>query len=301
MPAHGVENNAVTQTHNISLVVLAGGLGSRFGGAKQIAELPQLGRTIMELSIADAFSAGVRHCVIVANELVNSELRERVLPRLPRDLDVDIVMQRTDDVPKQYQHLSQEREKPWGTGHALLCAKSCVRDKAIVITADDFYGAKAYQQVMAHWQRSNNWACVAYPLALTLSDQGSVNRGICRVENNLLKEVREVTGIEQQSQQFIGYFEGERLNLELGALASMTFWAVDTRLFSILEENFMHFLHEYDNGVRSEYYLPNQIQYGIDHHHIDVNVYQAQQKWFGMTYKNELAVLGQQILHQQSH
>ncbi|MEO2268047.1 NTP transferase domain-containing protein [Pseudoalteromonas pernae] len=281
----------------ISLVILAGGLGSRFGGAKQIARLPGIDSTIMELSIADAYDAGVRHLIIIINAMVRDAIEQQILPNLPADLDVDLVEQRISDVPSEFAALAQQRSKPWGTGHALLCAKSVIRDKAIVITADDYYGDIAFQQITEHFRRSENWGCVAYPLLNTLSEQGGVNRGICALNHaKQLLRVDEILDIQFEGNTLVGTnAQQTRVELDEHALASMTFWGIDLRLFTILEQNFYQFLSIHDNGVKKEYYLPDQIQYSIDTLGIAVDVYPAQQPWLGMTYKDELPVLAQKI------
>ncbi|RZF77804.1 hypothetical protein EXT46_16915 [Pseudoalteromonas sp. CO325X] len=281
----------------LSLVILAGGLGSRFGGAKQVAVLPGLQKTIMQLSIEDAYKAGVRHVVLVINQQVRAALCEHILPQLPKDISVDLVEQHISDVPAAYTHLVHERNKPWGTGHALLCARDKVRDKAIVITADDYYGEHAYQQMVAHFEHSAHWACVAYPVQSTCSEQGGVNRGICQLNShNQLQRVDEVLNIQNVDDELVGYNDnGERLQIDSGALASMTFWGVGRALFDVLADNFERFLAHTDNGVKKEYYLPDQIQYCIDHHLATVDVYPATQPWLGMTYKDELAVIAKKI------
>ncbi len=281
----------------ISLVILAGGLGSRFGGAKQIARLPGIESTIMELSIADAYDAGVRHLIIIINAAVRDAIKREILPNLPADLDVDLVEQRISDVPDEFTSLAQQRTKPWGTGHALLCAKSAIRDKAIVITADDYYGDIAFEQIITHFRRCENWGCVAYPLLNTLSEQGGVNRGICTLnEAQQLISVDEVLNIHFEDKTLVGTnAQQTKIELDNNALASMTFWGIDLRLFTLLEQNFHEFLSIHDNGVKKEYYLPDQIQYSIDTLGVAVDVYPAQQPWLGMTYKDELPVLAQKI------
>ncbi|WP_234398767.1 NTP transferase domain-containing protein [Pseudoalteromonas sp. T1lg88] len=283
---------------HISLVVLAGGLGSRFGGAKQIAPLPGVNRTIMELSIEDAYHAGIRHLVLVINAAVRAYIEQEILPKLPADLEVTLVEQRLEDVPAEYAQRAAQRQKPWGTGHALLCAKEAVIDKAIVITADDYYGSLAYKQLVQHFKHSDNWACVAYPLQQTLSEQGGVNRGICALnELQQLVRVDEVLNIQyQEDGTLVGLNDkGQARTLASDALASMTFWGIDKRLFTILAENFADFLGHHDKGNAKEYYLPDQIQYGIDQHLAVVEVYAAKQAWMGMTYKDELPLLARNI------
>ncbi|BDF95549.1 NTP transferase domain-containing protein [Pseudoalteromonas sp. KAN5] len=278
-----------TKNHHLSLVVLAGGLGSRFGGNKQIAEIAGLGCTIMELSIADAVTAGVTQVVLVINQAVRNEIEQVILPRLPAGVDVVLVEQRIDLVPEQYQNLVQQREKPWGTGHALLCAKEFIHNPAIVITADDYYGASSFTLLAEHFKNSNSWAMVGYPIIDTLSAQGGVNRGVCQVENNQLRDVVEYLNIQIEQGHIMGDNpHGQREKIALDALGSMSFWGITPALFDALEIGFTEFLQKYDNGVKIEYYLPDQIQHVITSNQQKVTIYTAQESWYGVTYKSEL-------------
>ncbi|MDQ9093620.1 NTP transferase domain-containing protein [Pseudoalteromonas haloplanktis] len=278
-----------TKKHHLSLVVLAGGLGSRFGGNKQIAEIAGLGCTIMELSIADAVTAGVTQVVLVINQAVRNEIEQVILPRLPAGVDVVLVEQRIDLVPEQYQNLVQQREKPWGTGHALLCAKEYIHNPAIVITADDYYGASSFTLLAEHFKNSNSWAMVGYPIIDTLSAQGGVNRGVCQVENNQLRDVVEYLNIQIEQGHIMGDNpHGQREKIALDALGSMSFWGITPVLFDALEVGFTEFLQKYDNGVKMEYYLPDQIQHVITSNQQKVTIYTAQESWYGVTYKSEL-------------
>ncbi|MBB1424616.1 NTP transferase domain-containing protein [Pseudoalteromonas sp. SG43-7] len=275
--------------HHLSLVVLAGGLGSRFGGNKQIAEIAGLGCTIMELSIADAVAAGVTQVVLVINQAVRSEIEQVILPRLPMGIDVVLVEQRIDLVPEQFQLLAQQRSKPWGTGHALLCAKDHVHNPAIVITADDYYGASSFLLLAEHFKNLTSWAMVGYPIIDTLSDQGGVNRGVCQVKNNQLIDVVEYLNIQHENGQIMGDNpQGIREQIAVDALASMSFWAITPTFFDRLEAGFDEFLQKYDNGVRMEYYLPDQVQQAITSNQQIVTIYSAKESWYGVTYKSEL-------------
>ncbi|MEI8605412.1 NTP transferase domain-containing protein [Pseudoalteromonas sp. B160] len=275
--------------HHLSLVVLAGGLGTRFGGNKQIAEIAGLGCTIMELSIADAVAAGVTQVVLVINQAVRSEIEQVILPRLPTGIDVVLVEQRIDLVPEQFQLLAQQRSKPWGTRHALLCAKDHVHNPAIVITADDYYGASSFLLLAEHFKNLTSWAMVGYPIIDTLSDQGGVNRGVCQVKNNQLIDVVEYLNIQHENGQIMGDNpQGLREQIAVDALASMSFWAITPTFFDRLEAGFDEFLQKYDNGVRMEYYLPDQVQQAITSNQQIVTIYTAKESWYGVTYKSEL-------------
>ncbi|MCF6441436.1 NTP transferase domain-containing protein [Pseudoalteromonas luteoviolacea] len=275
-----------------TLVVLAGGLGTRFGGGKQIAELPKIGRTIMELSIEDAYSAGVRHAVLVINETVRPAIERVIMPRLPKSMKVDLVEQSIDMVPSRFSNMANKRTKPWGTGHALLCAKPFIDGSAIVITADDYYGASAYTQLFTHFcnidQNTSEMAIVAYPISQTMSELGGVNRGICALSENYLTQVHEYLNIRQADEGYIGVYDNLETPIHENSLVSMTCWGVTQSLFDKLESQFELFLESHDSDVKKEYYLPDCIQHMINLNQTNVRVYIAKDRWFGVTYKEEL-------------
>ncbi|MCF6435983.1 NTP transferase domain-containing protein [Pseudoalteromonas sp. MMG022] len=281
------------------LVVLAAGLGSRFGGGKQIALLPKVNRTIMELSIEDAYHAGVREVILVINAQVKAAIQQDILPRLPSQMKVTLVEQSIRQVPEQFASYAAQRQKPWGTGHALLCAKAYITKPAIVITADDYYGPTAYQQMVEHFhRRPEDMAMVAYPLLNTLSQLGGVNRGICQLNDDKLISVKEYTDIYHTAKGVVGCYEGRQQLLPDSALASMTFWGITPKLIESLEQGFVEFLMSYDNGVKKEYYLPNCIEQCIVSRNLDLIVYSAEDHWYGVTFKEELAAVAGKI-HEQ--
>ncbi|MCF2908397.1 NTP transferase domain-containing protein [Pseudoalteromonas sp. DL2-H2.2] len=274
-----------------TLVILAAGLGKRFGGNKQIAVLPDFNCTIMELSIQDAYAVGVRHLVLVINRQVRPLIEQQILPRLPADLQVELVEQAVDNLPSRFASKALSREKPWGTGHALLCAKPFIPGDAIVITADDYYGPDAYKQLVNHFAAADqgDMAIVGYPLAQTLSSQGGVNRGICQTHKDSLLEVIEYLDIHRNGDTLSGFApDGKRVALPETALASMTCWGITQTLLTQLEYGFSEFLENYDSDVKSEYYLPDCIQSCIQQGLIRVRVHSASERWFGITYKEEL-------------
>lgn len=292
-----------TEQNNLTLVVLAGGLGSRFGGNKQITPLPKLERTIMELSLEDAFYAGIKQAVLIINKAVRAELEQTILPRLPKMMHITLVEQSIDMLPSEFKHLAEHRTKPWGTGHALLCAKPYLNGPAVVITADDYYGPNAYKQMVQHFNQSQDDSCmamVAFPIEKTLSEQGGVNRGICEVEQQTLKQVTETLNIHQTDHGLVGEVESELRQLDNQSLASMTFWGITSFLMAKLENDFKKFLEAYDSDVKKEYYLPNCIQACIESNLISVSVYSATDFWFGVTFKEELeSVAGKIYEHRQ--
>ncbi len=222
--------------HSLTLIVLAGGLGSRFGGNKQIAEIPGLGCTIMELSIADAVNAGVSQVVIVINKKIRAEFEATILPRLPKSLDIVLAEQEITAIPAKFSSLATTRTKPWGTGHALLCAKPFVHNPAIVITADDYYGASSFEIIAEHFKYHSQWAMVGYPIKDTLSKQGGVNRGVCKVDQQgYLIDVVEYLDIKRENNTLYGNNpHGEQCEIANDALGSMSFWVIKPRIFDYL-------------------------------------------------------------------
>ncbi|MDP2560614.1 NTP transferase domain-containing protein [Psychrobium sp. 1_MG-2023] len=283
-----------------SLIVLAAGLGSRFGSSKQLEPLDGLNKTIMELSILDAHLAGVEHCILVINQAIKADVERLVLPRLPKGISVDLAVQSITDVPKQFAGLAQARTKPWGTGQALLAAKPFFKEKAIVITADDFYGRHAFKQLVSHIAQSDDWSMLAYPITHTLSQSGGVNRGLCQVDQfGYLERVTECLNITQTPLGLVGELPegsgGQPVNVDQTALASMTIWGIDSLLMERLADNFSHFLSYYDSAVGGEFFLPDQIQLVIDKKLKQVRVLTAQDSWLGITYRSDLAQVSAQL------
>ncbi|KKE81531.1 hypothetical protein N481_21675 [Pseudoalteromonas luteoviolacea S4047-1] len=246
----------------------------------------------MELSIEDAYKAGIRHVVLVINETVRPAIENVILPRLPKQLKVDLVEQSIEMVPPRFKGMAIERTKPWGTGHALLCARPFIAGNAIVITADDYYGASAYTQLFSHFcnidQNTSEMAIVAYPLSQTMSELGGVNRGICALSENYLTQVHEYLNIRQADEGYIGVYDNLETPIKENSLVSMTCWGVTQSLFDKLESQFKLFLESHDSDVKKEYYLPDCIQHMINLNQTAVRVYTAKDRWFGVTYKEEL-------------
>ena len=284
------------QHSELTLVILAAGLGTRFGGSKQLAEIEGLNRTIMELSIADA-APYIHKVVLVVNQQIKPLIELQIVPRLPGHLQVELAIQAISDVPERFTKLSVTRQKPWGTGHALLAARPFVSGKMIIITADDYYGPNAFKQLALYAQGSEDWAMLAYPIMHTLSNQGGVNRGICQLNTQGdLSQVDEYLDITLQDTTLSGMNPQQvRTELDVSALVSMTCWALNDDIFELLERNFNTFLLVADNAVKNEYYLPDQIQYALSHGLKKVNVLTAHDKWLGVTYRDELAAVSAQL------
>lgn len=294
---HGSKGNSQSrlniEPNNVSLVILAGGLGRRFGGNKQLAEVPGIGKTLLELSIQDAFDAGIRHLVLVINSTIKHAVETQILPRLNSKLTVELAIQSIADVPPHYAAKSLDRQKPWGTGHALLAAKPYVKPHCVVITADDYYGKHAFSTLLGGWQDNGSWRLLGYPLASTLTEQGGVNRGICQLNGFLLNDITEVLNIDADLNGET--VSGDRVSLVPEAYASMTIWALGFDIFNQLEDGFIDFLKDDDSAIKGEFFLPDQIQYLIAKQGQIVELLPAKDKWLGVTYSDDLDRVATQL------
>lgn len=275
----------------VTLLLLAGGMGSRFGGDKQLTTIGTTKKTLLHFSILDAYQAGVRQVVLVIRPDLTALFESQVLPGLPTDLQVQLVAQQLDAVPSGLGNVSAARQKPWGTAHAVWVASAYLTQPFIVINADDYYGADAMRQLVAHFAYSKHWAMVAYPLRQTLSLHGGVNRGLCRVEDGLLQAVEECTGITEKSDgQYQGFDSTQHpLALDGDTLVSMNIWGFTPQVLVTLEQALRQFLAA-TPAPNAECYLPATVDDAIAQGQ-PLQVYQSADTWYGMTYQADLALL----------
>ncbi len=271
------------------LVVLAAGMGSRFGGDKQLAVLGSTGRTLLHFSVLDAYAAGVRSLVLIVRENIITALEQQVLPHLPADLTVQLVLQNPNDVPVEATDFGN-RQKPWGTAHALWSARQLLQQQpCIVINADDYYGQTAMQLLVQHFATTRSeWAMVAFPLSKTLSAHGGVNRGICQIDNSFLQAVTEVIQISRHQQQFSGInLSGERIALDAAQPVSMNIWGFTPDIVPALERALCSFFAQKPDG-KAECYLPAVVDSSLQQGQ-KLRVYLSPDSWFGVTYPADLA------------
>lgn len=276
----------------VTLLVLAGGMGSRFGGDKQLTTIGQTGKTLLHFSVLDAYDAGVRRLVLVIRPDLTALFQTQVLPGLPADLSVSLVSQQLSELPAGVV-MPAGRQKPWGTAHALWVARAQLTTPFIVINADDYYGAHAMRQLVSHFQQQTDWAMVAYPLQQTLSLHGSVNRGICRVAGNLLQEVTECSGITARTENDYQGLDGQGnlLRLQADTLVSMNIWGFTPTVLAQLDTALQQFF-ALKPGDRTECYLPTVVDTALMQGQ-RLWVYQATEPWYGMTYQADLALLAE--------
>ncbi|PSK83926.1 nucleotidyltransferase-like protein [Prolixibacter denitrificans] len=273
-----------------TLVILAAGMGSRYGGLKQLDEVGPNGEAIIDYSLYDAIRAGFGKVVFVIREDFADEFKARFAPQLEGKIDVAYVYQALDKIPSVYD-IHPERVKPWGTGHALLMAEPEVDAPMAVINADDFYGPQAYQEIASFLTSStdkNEYGMVGYQLDNTLSEFGSVSRGVCQTDSSgRLTEINERTKIQKEGNQIVYYEDDKRFPLTGKEPVSMNFWGVKTSVFQYLNEGFRKFLQEKGNQLKSEFFVPFLINDKIVDGTVNVKVLTCDSPWFGVTYKED--------------
>ena len=274
-----------------TLLVLAAGMGSRYGGLKQIDPIGPSGETIIDYSIYDAIKAGFGKIVFVIRESFQEEFMELFNAKLKGRIEVEYVTQEISKVPAQCSYLDT-REKPWGTGHAILMAKEVINEPFAVINADDFYGTDAYV-TMAKFLTTeiseSNYGMVGYQLSNTISENGSVSRGICQTDDKSnLETVIERTHIEKIEQGIAYKDEQEQWHtLAPQTTVSMNFWGFTPSLFQELENQFIDFLNERGQELKSEFYIPFVVAQLIEQGTVSAKVLKSPAQWFGVTYRED--------------
>ncbi len=270
---------------NKTLVVMAAGMGSRFGGLKQIEPIGKNGEVLLDYSVYDAKKAGFDKVVFIIKKAIEKDFRDTVGKRIEKTIDVDYAFQELDMLPKGFT-VPEGREKPFGTGHAVLCSKDFVKTPFSVINADDYYGASAYRQIAECLNSVPDYSMVGFRLENTLTENGTVSRGVCEIsESGKLINIEEKTKIADCK-----YFEdGLWRPLAPDTVVSMNMWGFDTDLFGYLEEGFLKFLTEQGNELKSEFFLPFMVHDLIKAGIKQVNVVASEDKWYGMTYKEDKA------------
>jgi UTP-glucose-1-phosphate uridylyltransferase len=281
-----------------TLIILAAGMGSRYGGLKQLDEVGPNGEAIIDYSLYDAIKAGFGKVVFVIRTDFADDFKARFEPKLKGMINVEYVYQSGDKIPDGCV-IHPEREKPWGTGHATLMAEEAAKEPMAVINADDFYGYKAYEVMAAFLTSStddNEYSMVGYNVANTLSDFGTVSRGVCNTdESGNLTTVVERTKIKRDHDGIFYYEEENRFKLEENTPVSMNFWGLKPNVFKYLKEGFKDFLDQHGNELKSEYYIPLLINDNIIKGTIRTKVLQCDSPWFGVTYREDKPLVEQRI------
>ncbi len=270
---------------DITLVVMAAGMGSRFGGLKQMEPIGPNGEVILDFSVFDAVRAGFTKVVFVIKHEIEADFKEMVGKRIAKKVKVDYVFQETNLLPEGYT-CPADRTKPWGTAHAILCCRDAVKEPFAVVNADDYYGRNAFIEIAKFLKSDTEDYCmVGFRLANTLTENGYVSRGVCETENGILKSVTERTKISDCK---FTEDDGETwTELAPDTLVSMNLWGFNPDIFSYIDNGFKAFLDEKINVPKSEYYLPSVVSELIESGKKNVKMLVAEDKWYGVTYKED--------------
>jgi hypothetical protein len=280
--------------HSLTLVVLAAGIGSRYGGLKQMDPVGPSGEIIIDYSVYDALAAGFNKVVFIISAAIQDAFRERIGRTIEGQVETAYVIQRMDDLPEGWV-VPAERKKPWGTAHAAMAARTAVDGPFCVINADDFYGRSAYAAVAGYLTRPgadhpNDYCMVGYRLGNTLTEHGHVARGICTVDaDGYLVGVRERTHIERHGDTACHTdADGATVNLPLDAIASMNMWGFRPSLFAALEARFERFLERNRAGLsKVEFYLSDVVGDLVADGEARVRVLPTEEVWHGVTYAQD--------------
>ncbi|MBT8260055.1 MAG: UTP--glucose-1-phosphate uridylyltransferase [Flavobacteriaceae bacterium] len=268
----------------MTLLLMAAGSGSRYGKLKQFDDLGPAEEFLMEFSIFDALKNGFDHIVVITKAANQEFLKEHLSKRLPANIKLDVLVQDINDIPKDV-FIETEREKPWGTAHAVWTARDVIKSDFVIINADDYYGQNAFKGA-ANFMQTNasekTYAIVGYNLKETLSEHGTVSRGVCEAENEKLVSIIERTKIAARNGKIIDEDSGVELNAN--ATVSMNFWICNPSIFNYIETYFKNFLQNPDNLEKNEIYLPFVAQEMMSNGLIDINVIDSKSLWFGVTY-----------------
>ena len=279
----------------VTLVVMAAGIGSRFGGGiKQLEAVGPNGEIIMDYSIHDALEAGFNKVVFVIRKDLDKDFKEIIGRRMEKLVEVEYAYQELNDIPERFQKKTEGRKKPWGTGQAILCCKDVVDEPFLVINADDYYGKEAYREAYAYLtgRKDDNAyeACmVGFVLKNTLSDNGGVTRGVCKVdEHRMLSEIVETSNIVKTAEGAAVQTEDGAVPIDVESEVSMNMWGLSPKFFEVLEKGFDVFLEKLDpENLKGEYLLPTIIGDLLKEGKMRVEVRKSQDEWFGVTYKED--------------
>lgn len=274
-----------------TLVILAAGIGSRYGGMKQIDGVGNHGEPIIDFSIYDAHEAGFNKVVLIIRKEHEEAVREALTNRIEKHMEVAFAYQELDDLPNGITR-PEGREKPWGTTQALLSCKGIVNEPFCIINADDYYGKSAYRTMLKFLEeevKDDAYGMIGYQCKNTLTEHGSVTRGICEVENELLTNIVEIQKIELHDGVAVYEKDGEWVPLSDDTLVSMNFWGFTPKIFETCEPYFEKFLKEAipENPMKCELVIPTTVGDLIKDEKCSIKVMASEDEWFGVTYRED--------------
>ena len=278
--------------NNITLLVMAAGMGSRYGGLKQLDEVGPSGETIIDYSVYDAIVAGFTKVVFIIRRDFEQEFKSKITNKFSDKIQVEFAFQDIDNLPNGFSY-PEGREKPWGTGHAILSAAKLIDGPFIAINADDYYGRESFQTIADFYARESNvFTLVAFRLENTLSIFGSVTRGLCEVKNDRLTTVIETDNLQKTNS---GIASDRDIDLNGSEPVSMNMWGFTPIIFDYLQEMFVDFLAIRGDELKSEFLIPSVINDLIQSGKESVHVLYSNAPWFGVTYKEDKPYVVDQI------
>ena len=277
---------------NITLLVIAAGIGSRFGGLKQMASVGKNGESIIDYSVYDAIKSGFNKVVFVIRSEFQNEFKEHISIKYAGKIQVDFVLQELNALPNGFL-CPKGRKLPWGTGHAILSASNLIKEPFCVINADDFYGRESFKKIIEFFSKdSKNLSMVYFKLGRTLSPFGKVNRAICKLQNGFLRNLTEKENIQNNN----GIITSNNISkLDAQAPVSLNMWGFRPFIFDHLEEMFKNFIKKYGEDLNSEFLIPTVINNLIQTQSEKVFALDSNSNWFGITHKEDIPFVGSEI------
>ena len=270
--------------NNITLLIMAAGMGSRYGGLKQLDAIGPSGETIIDYSVYDAIKAGFTKVVFIIRKDFEQEFKSKITDKYEGQIQVEFAFQDLNDLPDEFT-CPESREKPWGTGHAILSARDIINEPFVAINGDDFYGRESFKVVADYYRKgANSFSMVAFKLDKTLSSFGGVTRGLCTVNDEKLNTVIETADLQKTD---YGVSSNRDIELDGSEPVSMNVWGFTPILFKYLEEKFVEFLSENGTEMKSEYLIPSVVNELIQSGQETVHVLRSGATWFGVTYKED--------------
>ena len=277
---------------DITLLIMAAGMGSRYGGLKQLDSVGPNQETIIDYSVYDAIRAGFGKVVFVIRKEFYNEFKSLITDKYLGKIKVEFAFQELENLPADFS-CPEERKKPWGTGHAILSAKDIIQEPFVAINGDDFYGLESFKVVADYYQNGGSeFSMVAFQLDNTLSDFGSVTRGLCTLKGNKLDTVIETGGLIMSEK---GMRSDRNIHLNGKEPVSMNVWGFTPDLFGYLESMFIQFLKEEGDALKSEYLIPSVVNNLIQTDKKSVHILHSSAKWFGVTYKEDKSYVMEEI------
>ena len=258
----------------VALVIMAAGMGSRYGGLKQLDPIGPKGEIILDFSVYDAVKAGFDKVLFITRSDIEKEFRSVIGKRIEKMIDTDYAIQDLNNLPDG-ESVPSGREKPWGTGHAVYCIKDKVDTPFALINADDYYGKEAYKLICSQLKNGDGMCMVGYKLGNTLTENGTVCRGICETGNGSLKSITEKCGLDKTC------------GIPPDTIVSMNMWGLTPEIFEYVENDFKAFLKNIKNPLKDEFYIPAVMDNLIHKHNYDIKVLESEEKWYGVTYRED--------------